>query len=197
MKTCKLDFCNEPVRSRGYCHAHYERYRRGGDLTQPVKKLVHYATTREKLESNRTITESGCWEWSAGVAKPGYGMVRLEGKTALVHRAAYEEYVGPIPENREIDHQCRNRLCFNPEHLKAVTRKENRENLGLDPRNTSGYRGVSQEFGRKTWMVSVTHERKVHTKSGFATPEEANEYAVKLRNALYTNNVEDRLRRTV
>jgi hypothetical protein len=32
---------------------------------------------------------------------------------------------GPIPEGLEIDHLCRVQLCVNPEHLEAVTHREN------------------------------------------------------------------------
>ena len=41
------------------------------------------------------------------------------------HRAAYELFVGPIPSGYEIDHLCRVRDCVNPDHLEAVTRREN------------------------------------------------------------------------
>ena len=43
----------------------------------------------------------------------------------IAHRVAYEKAYGPIPEGLVIDHLCRNGLCVNPEHLEAVTRKEN------------------------------------------------------------------------
>jgi hypothetical protein len=38
---------------------------------------------------------------------------------------AHELIVGPIPEDREIDHLCRVRNCVNPEHLEIVTKGEN------------------------------------------------------------------------
>ncbi len=66
-----------------------------------------------------------CWVWDRGKTLGGYGRVMLEGKKLLVHRAAYEAIIGPIPAGYDIDHLCRNRGCYNPEHLEAVTRKEN------------------------------------------------------------------------
>ena len=43
----------------------------------------------------------------------------------MAHRFAYELLVGPIPDDLELDHLCRNTCCVNPEHLEAVTHLEN------------------------------------------------------------------------
>jgi hypothetical protein len=37
----------------------------------------------------------------------------------------YQLLVGPIPEGLQLDHLCRNKVCCNPDHLEAVTPKEN------------------------------------------------------------------------
>lgn len=74
--------------------------------------------------------ETGCWEWLGAATVTGYGrmMVTREHKThrsTLVHRAAYEELVGPIPEGLQLDHLCKNTMCCNPDHLEPVTHLEN------------------------------------------------------------------------
>lgn len=81
--------------------------------------------TLDRLMAGRHIDPSGCWLWAKGLSTEGYGRIPIERRATYVHRAAYELLVGPIPEGHQIDHLCRVRRCFNPEHLEAVTQTEN------------------------------------------------------------------------
>ena len=87
---------------------------------------VNPRTLLERLFAKARIDAvSGCWVWTGGLNGKGYGLVWSAGKTLLVHRVAYEELVGPIPEGLTLDHLCRNRPCFNVDHLEPVTHREN------------------------------------------------------------------------
>jgi hypothetical protein len=68
---------------------------------------------------------SGCHLWTAYTMKNGYATFWDGESKKLVHRIAYTLYVGLIPEGMTIDHTCRVRHCVNPEHLEAVTQREN------------------------------------------------------------------------
>ena len=71
------------------------------------------------------IQESGCWDWVGGTINGGYGRMWYNGKQRLAHRAMYEQLHGPIPDDLQCDHLCRNRLCVNPAHMEIVTQREN------------------------------------------------------------------------
>ena len=71
------------------------------------------------------VTKSDCHEWNGHVTKNGYGLTYCNKKTCYVHRLVYEYYFGSIPTGFQIDHLCKNRKCMNPNHLEAVTQKEN------------------------------------------------------------------------
>lgn len=69
--------------------------------------------------------KTGCDEWM-GYLLRGYARIKREdGTAAFAHRVAYEMAKGPIPAGLKIDHLCRNTRCCNPDHLEAVTDREN------------------------------------------------------------------------
>lgn len=71
------------------------------------------------------VTESGCWLWISTINIGGYGTIRVKGTNVPAHRLSHELFKGPIPDGFEIDHLCRVRCCVNPDHIEAVTPREN------------------------------------------------------------------------
>lgn len=66
-----------------------------------------------------------CWNWTGYLAKDGYGYFSFRGKWLRAHRVSYILLHGGIPEGLELDHLCRNPACVYPNHLEAVTHREN------------------------------------------------------------------------
>ena len=94
---------------------------------------MRYRNMEERLLANSVLDRStGCWLW-VGTRHRGYGYltVRVEGRAHPIkrraHRVAYETFVGPIPDGKELDHTCVESLCINPDHLVPETGRKNIE----------------------------------------------------------------------
>lgn len=70
-------------------------------------------------------TASGCWEWRGARSVWGYGVYWRRKVAARAHRVAWELERQRIPDDRQLDHLCRNRACVNPDHMEPVTGREN------------------------------------------------------------------------
>jgi len=77
------------------------------------------------LDKLEIVPEAGCWIYTGDLNRNGYGTRRVKKRRQMVHRLIYEHFKGPIPDGYVIDHLCRVRCCCNPDHLEAVTVKEN------------------------------------------------------------------------
>lgn len=79
-----------------------------------------------RFDAKFVVNETtGCWDWTASKNAGGYGTFWKDGGSRKAHRVAYEYHVGKIPDDLQIDHLCRNRICCNPSHLEPVTLQEN------------------------------------------------------------------------
>lgn len=81
--------------------------------------------TLSRMNAKTRVTPTGCWEWTGSRQRNGYGRVSFQGQSRFSHRVGYTLLVGPIPEGMQIDHLCRNRACWNPDHLEVVTCRVN------------------------------------------------------------------------
>ena len=125
MKLCTYPNCDMPFLANGLCSGHWHQMRRNGIL-KPLRK--RFPTMIDTLEhySDRSGEH---WLWLGFINPKGYGVVKTRGRnsTMLAHKAAYIEYIGPVPDGMEIDHVCRVRHCIrpHPEHIEAVTHAVN------------------------------------------------------------------------
>lgn len=91
--------------------------------------MTHLDNLRARIKARVTITDRGyatpCWISDRATTATGYTRIRVDRRSQATHRMAYIAWVGPLADDQEIDHLCRQRACCNPQHLEAVTHREN------------------------------------------------------------------------
>lgn len=74
----------------------------------------------------RIDERTGCHIWLRATGGDGrYGAKRWKGQTLPAHVFYWQREHGPVPDDAEVNHLCRNTLCVNVEHLELVTHQVN------------------------------------------------------------------------
>ena len=183
-RQCAVEGCSRGSKSYGYCNMHYKRWKRTGSFYRRDHRDIE-----GRIADNSVLAEGGCILWTAATNSKGYGQIRIEGETLLVHRVVWERAHGPLSEGEVVDHfECYTPACVNLDHLTATSPGSNNFNReGPNKNNTSGYRNVSFRKKRSKWGVKVTHRGRTQFGGYFNTPEEANEAAIALREKVKLN----------
>lgn len=155
--------------------------------------MTHARPLEERFWEKVNKTSS-CWEWTAHRDKKGYGRFQLSKRVSdRAHRVAYRIAKGDIPAGMQVDHQCRNKGCVNPSHLRLATNKENAENHGGARANSqSGIRGVSWYPRKNKWNAQVCHNWQQMNLGYFENIEDAAAAVLAKRLELFTRNEIDR-----
>lgn len=81
-----------------------------------------------------------CWLLTQVNKTTGYGRVYINRVGYLAHRISWQLFRGEVTDET-IDHLCRNRACWNPDHLEPTSRGDNtrREGNSLKASCPKGY----------------------------------------------------------
>ena len=123
MKKCSVKNCGKTHSAKGFCEAHYYRFKRNGHpLAGKTGRGVCIAGFYDLLSSQT----DDCIRWKFGYSSTGYGVVSFAGKATPVHRAVCAHVHGKPPKSGlDAAHSCGNRWCVNHRHLRWATRSQN------------------------------------------------------------------------
>lgn len=113
--------CDRARVKHSFCNRHYLRWRRHGDPLAGGRERPGSWFDLVALDDHGLIWIGTTGKGSA-TKKRGPGGQYGQYNDRLVHRLAYEHFVGPIPEGFHVDHlpECP-KICVTPEHLQALS----------------------------------------------------------------------------
>ena len=125
---CIADGCDKRAKQCDMCWGHYSRRRRHGDMhgggtyKGALQKFIAAAVAYRGNE---------CMIWPFGLHGAGYGdfsLSRGQQRSRLAHRVVCEKVHGKPPTPGHVAaHNCGNRPCVAPRHLRWATEEENKE----------------------------------------------------------------------
>jgi hypothetical protein len=95
-----------------------------------------------------------CWRWRATLNPKGYGAFRMNARSYLAHRIAWQISNGRRPQQHVI-HSCDVPACCNPRHLADASNAQNRADSRAKGRHAHG---ASHGSVTKPWATSRGEE---------------------------------------
>lgn len=111
------------------------------DLYDSVKRKAKFDNPdfEEIITSNMVVDPgTGCWLWTGGLDRHGYGRFGFGHKKWKAHRASWEVFVGKIPDDMYMLHKCDNPQCIRPQHLFLGTQMDNMRDMQQKGRSRYG-----------------------------------------------------------
>lgn len=144
---CSVDDCGKRVVARGWCGAHYNRWRlHGTPLGSSQKKL---GPAQEWIETVAVPYKGNdCLTWPFYRAPDGYGRIDVDGQPHVASRVICERVHGKPPSPQHVAaHSCLmgHLGCVSPIHLRWATQSENEQDkLKSGTSNRGSQHGMSK-----------------------------------------------------
>lgn len=121
---CTDEFLPKSSRSR-FC----SRSCSAKNQRSPIRKAADDNNSEEFMrlvrENSSVDTETDCWNWLGRLDHNGYPNISGKASSRFVHRLVIEVGLGHKMGSDEAHHICANRKCLNPDHLQAISKREN------------------------------------------------------------------------
>lgn len=107
------------------------------------------------------------------ISTNGYAVRTRNGENGRRHEVFMHREIIDCPKGKFIDHINRTKLDNRKCNLRVATSSQNGINRGLQPTNTSGYKGVSYHKKANKWQARLSIDGKLRHLGCYETKEEA------------------------
>lgn len=138
---CSILDCRKPAcNGRGWCWAHYTKWRRYGDAGYRSQILSRTDEERFWGFVDRSGGPDACWPWTGCSGTRNYGSFTANRRSWRPARWLWEHNHGPIPDGLVVRHTCDNPPCCNPSHHLLGTPADNMADMVARERSLVGTR---------------------------------------------------------
>lgn len=160
--TCSVEGCDKPHYGKGWCNAHYRRWRRHGDPLGGSTSIWAAVSFLDEVVPSFDGDECLIWPFSRDAC--GYGKIKRGGISRFVNRIVCEREHGPPPTPKhQAAHSCgKGHLgCVNRRHLEWKSPKENSADKIKHGTTARGYRN-SQVKLTESQVLKIRASTKTH-----------------------------------
>jgi len=129
-----------------------------------------------RFASKYDIQENGCWIWTGGLLRGGYGSFEIKCRPnrecGQAHRVSWRIHCGTIPAGMMVLHRCDVPRCVNPDHLFLGTQKDNMQDMSRKGRAST------ERHNTKLTETDVAEIRATHKPKYGALSQMARKYGV-------------------
>jgi len=131
--------------------------------TTRMKRIPIANSSLEAFVSDRDYSKVAHIRWILN--KDGYARM-----SKRPHSMMYHVIMGYLPKKFEWDHRDTNKLNNQRSNLRISSHSQNRINRSLRKDNASGFKGVSWNTKRKTWVAQASFGGRQHLLGDFSDP---------------------------
>lgn len=153
MAMCSIINCGKQAKARGWCDAHWARWRRHGT---PLGGRDHAAARAFFDDVVLPYQGQGCLIWPHGKSGSGAALLYQDDGMKIVARIVCEVEHGPAPSSdHEAAHECGNGHlgCVARRHLSWKTHAENMADMVVHQTSTRGVKNAMSKLSEESVLA--------------------------------------------